>query len=197
MLALQAVRQNSSWRALASGAIATVGLRFAANDLGGEAVEFWAWHGPLLGVLAIPVVFNDGAARGLRTIACRMLPMIAIVEAAIHPWRTPQLQPSLLLSYLALAALVSGAFWLRVRSAETLGAALATLAASALLYLEQGYMFLAGTALSGGRAWLAGGGALVLAALGISLLKMGAASAARQWLERMNRTLGGAGCEPP
>jgi hypothetical protein len=196
-LAVQAVRLDSSARAMLACAIFGGGLHFAELQFGGEALGFWQWHAPLLGFLAIPAVFNDELARELRQLAWKVVPAFALAAAAVYPWIMPALDSGILFSYLTLAFIVSGALWLRLRRAEPLGGLLATLGASLLLYVEQGYLLLAQTALGGGRAWFAAGGTMVLAAVGISLIKMGAAGAARRWLEGINRMLGGAECEPP
>ena len=46
-LIVQAIRRESSWRALAAGSLVVVAARFAGARLGGESPWFWQWHGPL------------------------------------------------------------------------------------------------------------------------------------------------------
>jgi hypothetical protein len=192
VLLVQAVRLDSTWRAIAGGAIVTAGLCLGAQQSGSDALWFWQWHAPTLALLTITAIFNDGLARELREIAWRVAPGLALAAAAIYPWTMPGLDPAVLFSYLTITLLVSGALWLRMRQTQPLGAALVTFAANLLAQAEYGYVLLAQSPLAGGRVWLASGLTLVLGAIVISLLKMGMWPRAWRWLERVNLSLGGA-----
>lgn len=195
VLLAQALRLDSSWRAIAGGAIIAAGLPMALEQLGVEHGWFWQWRAPLIALLIVPVVFDDALARELRELAWRGAPALALVSAAAYPWTMLELNPSVLCGYLAGLLVVSGALWLRLRQVQPLGAVFVTFGANVLAQAEYGYVLLAQSPLAGGRMWLASGLALVLAAIVISLLKMGMWPRAWQWLERMNLALGGAG--PP
>jgi hypothetical protein len=196
-LLVQAVRLDSTWRAIAGGAIVSAGIWVTAQQLGAGNLWFWQWHAPLAALLAVPAIFNDRLAKELREVAWRAAPAAALAAATVYPWTMPQLDPAALFGYLALVLLVSGALWLRMRQTLPLGGVLATLAANVIAQTEYGYVLLAQTPLGGGRAWLASGAILVLTAVGISLLKMGMWPRAWRWLERLNLTFRGAGCGPP
>jgi len=197
VLLVQAVRLDSTWRAIAGGAIASAGISLAAARIDAGNLWFWQWHAPLAALLALPAIFNDQLAKELREIAWRAVPAAALAAATVYPWTMPEFNPAVLFGYLGLLLLVSGALWLRMRQTLPLGGMLATLAANLIAQAEYGYALLAQTPLGGGRLWLASGAILVLTAVGISLLKMGMWSRAWRWLERMNLAFGRAGCGPP
>lgn len=193
-LAILAIRRKSTWRAVAAGAMAVIGLRCIGAELGGVggALWFWQWHAPILALLAVSAVFDDDLARDLRELAWRFVPGLALVAAVVYPWTMPGASPAVLASYLGLLLLSSIALWGRQKEVATLSAALTTLGANLLIHVQQLYWLLAQTPLAEGLPWLAGGLAAVGLAFVISLLKMGLWPWAGQWLVRINLALGGA-----
>ena len=193
-LVVTAIRRQSSWRAIAAGAMVAAGLRFVGADAvvgGGDALLFWQWHAPLVALLAVTAIFNDELARELRKVAWRAAPVLALLATAAYPWTMPQLDPINLASYLWLLLLVSVALWGRQKEVAPLSAALITVAANVLANMQHLYWLLAQTPLADGLPWLAGGLAAVAVAFLISLLKMGLWPWAWQWLARVNLALGG------
>jgi hypothetical protein len=142
---------------------------------------FWQVHGPLLELLALPVMLDDSLARQLRRQTWKAVAALAIVAAAVYPWVLPGLAPAALTSYLALLLAISLGHWQRVREFGPLGGAIVTLAASALGPGRYGYQWLDQSPIGRGLPWLVAGLAAVVVALTISLLKMGL----WPWLRRM------------
>jgi hypothetical protein len=191
-LLLRAVYKHSSWRAIAAGGIALAAARYAGvGMLSEEAIHFWRWHAPLLGLMTIGVIFRDELAGGLRELSWRTAPVLAIIAAIVYPWALPSVTPVLLASYLALLLLVSISLWQRQKEVGPLVAALGTGSANLLIYLALLYTLLQHSPLSRGLPLLACGLAAVAAALSISLLKMGAWRRVRWLVEELNLRLGG------
>lgn len=191
VLIVQAIRRESTWRALAAGTLVVVAVRFAGARLGGESLWFWQWHAPLAAALLLPALFRDPLANLLRQFAWRIAPAIALATAAVYPFALPQLPGGTLGGYFALLLLVSVVLWHRERTVGPLAAAAGTLAANLLAHTRQFYLLLAQTPLADGLPWLACGLFVVVLALVISLLKMGVWPRAWQWLTRVNLILGG------
>jgi hypothetical protein len=194
-LFVMAIRHQSSWRAIAAGAMVAAGLRFAGAGLTSgvsDVLLFWQWHAPLIALLAVTAIFKDELACELRKVAWRAAPALALVAAIVYPWAMPQLDPIVLAGYLWLLLLVSVALWGRQKEVAPLSAALITAAANLLANVQHVYWLLAQTPLAEGLPWLAGGMIAVAVAFVISLLKMGLAPWAWQWLSRVNLALGGA-----
>jgi hypothetical protein len=191
LVLVQAVRLESTWRALTGGALIVAAARLAGARWGGESLWFWQWHAPLAAALLLPAVFNDPLAKLLRQIAWRAVPAIALASAAVYPFAMPNLPDATLSGYLAVLLVASLAMWTREREVLPLAAALGTLSANALAHARQFYLLLGQTPLADGLPWLACGLAVVLIALAISLLKMGLGQRAWQWLERINLALRG------
>ena len=196
LLLVQAVRNESTWRALAAGSLVVMAARFAGARLGGESLWFWQWHAPLVAALLLPAVFNDPLAHWLRRIAWPAVPALALAAAAVYPLALPRLTASTLGGYLAVLLLASAVLWRREKMVAPLAATIATFAANLLAHTRQFYLLLGQTQLADGLPWLACGLVIVLLALGISLLKMGALRSAWQWLVRVNLALNG-GVPPP
>jgi hypothetical protein len=190
MLLGLAIHRQSTWRALAGGALVVAGIWLSGGKAVGAA-GFWQWHAPPLTLLAIAVAFDDRLARQLRQIAWRAAPCLALFAACAYPWTMPTLRPATLVLFLALVLLFSAAFWLRERRVELLAALLATLAANLLAHVRPIFVFVEQSALAGGLPWLTAGLIVVLGAFVISLLKMGMWTAAWHRLERVNACLGG------
>jgi len=187
-----AIRQRSSWRAIASGAIVLGGLRFAGLGMLDEhALRFWQWHAPILGLMTLSTLFQDDLARMLRELSWRSAPVLAGVAALVYPWVLPGVTPAVLAGYLVMILLVSISLWQRQKEVGPLTATLATGAANVLSALGLLYQLLQYSLLAGGLPFLAGGLLVVVVAVTISLLKMGLWQQARSWLERLNLRLGG------
>jgi hypothetical protein len=187
-----AIRYRTSWRAIASGAIVLGGLRFAGLGLLDEhALCFWQWHAPLLGLMTLSTLFQDDLARSLRELSWRTAPILAAVAALAYPWIVPGATPAVLASYLLMLLLVSISLWQRQKEVGPLSATLAVAVANVASHLALLYQLLQHSLLGGGLPFLAGGLIVVSIALLISLLKMGLWQQARNWLERLNATLGG------
>ena len=194
-LFVMAIVRQSSWRAVAAGAMLTLGVHLAGVDFpaaGGEVFQFVRWHAPLVALLAVTAVFNDELARKLRSVAWRAAPCLALVAAVVYPWSMRELNPVVLASYLWLLLLVSIALWGRQKEVAPLSAAFITAGANLLGSGQHVYWLLAQTPLVDGLPWLAGGLVAVAVAFVISLLKMGLWPWAWQWLARVNLALGGA-----
>lgn len=191
ILIVQAIRRESTWRALSAATLIVVAARFAGARLSGEALWFWQWHGPLAAALLLPAVFNDPLARLLRQLAWRITPAIALAGAAVYPFALHELPAGTVSGYLALLLLISVILWRREKAVAPLAAAGATLAANLLAHLRQFYLLLGQTPLADGLPWLACGLGLVVLALAISLMKMGLWRRTWQWLTRVNLALGG------
>jgi hypothetical protein len=147
-------------------------------------------------VLALAAVFDDPLARWLRCVAWPVAPVLALVAGAAYPWMAPGLRDSTLDAYLALLLVVSIGQWERQKEVNLLTATAATLAANLLAHGRHVYALLEQSILAGGLPWLAGGLAVVLLALGISLLKMGVWRPCWRGLIFLNAALGGAGDKP-
>jgi hypothetical protein len=191
LLLVQAIRRESTWRAIAAASLIVAAVRFAGTRLGGESVWFWQWHAPLAAALLLPAVFNDPLAKQLRQLAWRLTPAIAVVTAAVYPFVLTSLPQSTFSGYLAVLLMVSAVLWHREREAAPLAATGATLAANFLAHARQIYLLLGQTPLADGLPWLACGLAVVLVALVISLLKMGLWPRVWHWLTRLNLALRG------
>lgn len=192
-LLLLSVRKKSTWRAIAAGGMALAGARYAGiGVLGEETLRFWQWHAPLLGLMTLSTLFRDELAQGLRELSWRAAPVLALTAAVIYPWAVPGATPPVLAGYLALLLLVSISLWQRQKEVGPLVAALSTGGSNVLLYSGLLYVLLQQSLLAKGLPYLAGGLLAVGAALGISLLKMGAWQRMRTYLERLNLALGGA-----
>ncbi|HZN33287.1 MAG TPA: hypothetical protein VFB80_05685, partial [Pirellulaceae bacterium] len=189
VLIVQALRFESTWRALAAGTLLVLAARFAGARFGGESLWFWQWHAPLAAALLLPAVFNDPLARWLRQLAWRVVPAIALAAAAVYPFAWPGLPEGTLSGFLAVLLLSSVVLWRREREVAPLAAVAGTLAANLLAHVRQLYLLLGQTPLADGLPWLACGLAVVLIALAISLLKMGLWTRAWQWLSRVNVAL--------
>jgi hypothetical protein len=191
-LLLLAIYKKSSWRAIAAGAMAIAGARYAGMGvLSEETLHFWQWHAPLLGLMTLSTLFRDELAAGLRELSWRAAPVLALIAALIYPWALPGVTPPLLASYLGLLLLVSISLWQRQKEVGPLVATLTTGSANVLIYLGLLYALLQQSPLSRGLPFLAGGLAAVAAALAISLLKMGVWRQMRYWVDRLNLKLGG------
>ncbi len=193
-LVLLAIWRQSSWRAIAAGAMVMIGLGLAAGEMKTTVsgpIWFWQWHAPLLAMLLVATMFGDRLARQLREVAWRAVPCLALVAAVLYPWTMPDVGASGLACYLGLLMLSSIALWGRQKEVGPLMAAALTLSANLLAYAQNFYWLLAQTELAGGLPWLTGGLAIVALAFLISLLKMGCWPLAGQWLARMNLALGG------
>ena len=84
-----AIVRQSSWRAIAGGAMLTLGIHLAGVEFphaGGEVFEFARWHAPLAALLAATAGLNDELARELRSVAWRAAPCLALVAALVYPW---------------------------------------------------------------------------------------------------------------
>ncbi len=191
LLVVQAIRHESTWRALAAGSLVVVAARFAGARLGGESLWFWQWHAPLAAALLLPAVFNDPLARRLRAIAWPAVPALALAAAAVYPFALPRLSPATLSGYLAVLLLTSAVLWRREKEAAPLAAAIGTLTTNLLAHTRQLYALLAHSPLADGLPWLSCGLLVVLLALAISLLKMGAWRLVWDWLVRVNLAANG------
>lgn len=192
MLFIQAFRLESTWRAGLGGAVTIVAARLAGIDspaMIGNALWFWQWHAPLLALLGIAAIFDDDLAKVLRSLAWRATPCLALTAVVVYPWIMPELLQSVLAGYLAALLFMSIALWLRQRQVAALGAVVATIVANILANVRPLYLLLAQTVMSEGLIWLAGGLAIVLLALLISLFKMGLWPRIWYWLERTNYCL--------
>jgi hypothetical protein len=191
-LLLRAVERRSTWRAIAGGGMAILGARYLGMGVLDEnALRFWQWHAPLLALMTLSTLFTDGLARWLRELSWRISPLLAFVAATIYPWAMPMASPPVLAGYLALLLLVSISLWQRQKEVGPLIATLWTAVANLLIYFGLVYGLLQHSMLARGLPYLAGGLAVVAAALGISLLKMGMWRGLRTWLQRLNLALGG------
>lgn len=191
-LLLLAVQKHSSWRVIAGGGLALASVRYAGIGVLDEAsLRFWQWHAPLLGLMTLGTCFRDELAQGLRELSWRIAPLLAIVAAVVYPWAMPGATPAVLASYLGLLLLVSISLWQRQKELGPLVSALATGGANLLIYVGLLYVLLQQSLLAKGLPYLAGGLVFVVAALAISLLKMGAWQHLRTSLERLNLALGG------
>jgi hypothetical protein len=191
LLLVQAIRRESTWRALAAASLVAAAVHFAGGRLAGESLWFWRWHAPLAAALLLPAAFNDPLAKLLRQLAWPAVPAVALLSAAIYPWAFAHLPKQTLGGYLAVLLLASLVLWQREKYARPLAAAGLTLAANLLAHLRPLYLVLSNSPLAEGLPWLAGGLAIVLVALTISLLKMGLWRGAWDCLERVNGLLCG------
>ena len=171
---------DSSKRLVAGGTLVALGALAGSGESTGS-LWFWQCHGPLVALLAIPLIVNDPLAQQLRKLAWRTVPAVAVGSAIVYPWLFPALAGLNLTVYLGLLLLISLGLWQRERLVEPLHAALVTLAANLLAAGRYGYVALEDTPLAKGLPWLASGLALVATALAISLLKMGL----RRWWQRI------------
>ena len=198
-LALLAVKQRSSWRAIAAGAMLLVGARSAGlGGLDEHTLQFWQWHAPLLGLMTLSTVFRDELAAALRELAWRTAPVLAVVAAVVYPWAyflgaMPGATPVVLASYLGLVLLVSISLWQRKKEVGPLSAVLITAAANVVALMETLYQGLQTSVLAGGLPYLAVGLLIVVLAVAISLLKMGIWQQTQQFLHQLNSSLGGCG----
>ena len=191
-IGVRAILLESTWRAGLGGAAAIVALRLGgieSSALMGVSLWFWQWHAPIVALLAIISIFDDELATILRSLAWRATPCLAIVAAVVYPWTMPGLFQSALSGYLMALLFVSIALWLREKQVAALGAVLVTIGANVLAGTRPLYQALSQTMMAEGLAWLASGLSIVLVALVISLVKMGAWLSAWNWLERLNQGL--------
>jgi hypothetical protein len=189
-LLVLAIQRQSTWRAVAVGAMAAVAFRHLGVNGGGET-WFWQWHAPLIGLMAIGVLFDDDLARLLRELTWCAAPMLATIAAIAYPWLLPAAGPIAPAIYLALLLLVSTALWRRHKSVPLLKAALATLAANGLSVAQQLYLALDRSGAGDALPWLTAGAAAVGIAFLISLLKMGLWPWLKEAMLRVNVALGG------
>ncbi|HEX5103807.1 MAG TPA: hypothetical protein VFV87_08360 [Pirellulaceae bacterium] len=189
-LLVLAIQRQSTWRAVAVGAMAAFAFRFTGGG-SWEAAWFWQWHAPLIGLVAVAAVLNDEFARFLRELAWRAAPALAAFAAVAYPWILPAVNPMSLAVYLVLLLLASVALWRRQKEVPLLAAAIVTLAANLLVLARQVYGLLDRTQLADGLPFLAWGLAATTIALVISLLKMGLWPWTQTCLARLNFALGG------
>jgi hypothetical protein len=140
-LVLVGLWRESTARIVAGGTLIALGS-LATSAGSGMNQWFWQVHGPLLALLALPVMLDDSLARQLRRQTWKAVAALAIVAAAFYPWVLPGLAPAALTSYLALLLAISLGHWQRVREFGPLGGAIVTLAASALGPGRYGYQWL-------------------------------------------------------
>jgi hypothetical protein len=190
VLLVLAIQRQSTWRAVAVGAMAATAFAYLGRDFG-PAAWFWQWHAPVIGLVAISAIFDDALARFLRELAWRAAPVLAAVAAITYSWLLPAAGPIALAVYLALLLIASVALWRRQKSLAALEAALATLAANGLAIAQQGYVTLDRGGAGDSLPWLTAGLAAVGVAFLISLLKMGLWPWLQSSLGRLNAQLGG------
>jgi hypothetical protein len=189
-LLVLAFQRQSTWRAVAVGAMAAVALRHLGVS-GGAETWFWQWHAPVIGLMTIGVLFDDELSRLLRELTWRAAPVLATIAAILYPWLLPAAGPITPAIYLASLLLVSTAVWRRHKSMPLLKAALATLAANGLSVAQQLYFALDQSGAGNALPWLTSGLAAVGIAFLISLLKMGLWPWLKKSMLRVNVALGG------
>jgi hypothetical protein len=188
---MQALRRESTWRAVLALAILMGAVKFSEPASMSDARWFWQTHLPLVGALWLAAIFNDEFAKFWRELAWRAAPVLAGLAAIVYPWTLPDLPPTALESYSALLLVTSLLLWWRDRRTAPLAAMSATLAANLAAHVPQGYRLLEQTLLAEGLPWLALGLLVVGVAFVISLWKMKLRQRAWAWLEQMNLALGG------
>jgi hypothetical protein len=191
VLFIQAIRRESTWRAVLAGAIVMGAVKFSEPASMSDARWFWQLHLPLLGALWLAAIFNDDFAKFWRELAWRAAPVLAALAAIVYPWTMPSVAPAVLGSYTALLLMTSLLLWWRDRRTAPLAAMGATLVANLAAHLSQVYALLQQTLLAAGLPWLALGLAAVGIAFAISLWKMGLRDRAWARLEQVNLALGG------
>jgi hypothetical protein len=191
-IVVRAILLESTWRAGLAGAAMVVAARMAGLDssaMTGASLWFWQWHAPIVALLAIIAIFNDELATILRSLAWRATPCLAIVAAVVYPWTMPGVLQSAVSGYAMALLIVSIALWVREKHVAALGALFLTIGANLLASVRPVYTLLSQTMMAEGLVWLASGLSIVLVALLISLVKMGAWLSAWNWLERLNQGL--------
>lgn len=191
-LLVQAIRRESSWRAVLAGGLVAMGVTWDNPVPTSEHLWFWKWHAPVLGLFWVTALFNDDLARHSRELAWRASPVLAVIVALVYPWTMPSVSANSLTGFAALLLLTSIALWYRQKTLGPLGAVVLTLAANCAAHARQLYLALEQTLLANGLPWIATGLVLVALAFAISLLKMGLWQRGVGWLSRVNMALGGA-----
>jgi hypothetical protein len=190
-LFVQAIRRESTWRAVVAGAIAMGAVKFSEPASMSDIRWFWQTHLPLLAALWLAALFNDDFAKFWRELAWRAAPVLAGIAAIVYPWTMPAVSPAVLTSYSALLLMTSILLWWRDRQTASLAALAVTLIANLAAHVPPVYRTLEQTLLADGLPWLALGLAVVGFGFAISLWKMGLRERAWRWLEQVNLALGG------
>lgn len=190
-LFVQALRKETSWRAVVAGGLVLVGFQQMPLAAASDTLWFWQWHAPALAIFCLAAIFNDRLAVSVREVAWRAAPCLAVIAAAAYPWLWPGVGEAALASYGALLLLIGAALWYRQKETGPLAAACFTLGANLASHSRHLYEALAHTPLAEGLPWLASGMLIVVLAFGISLLKMGLWHQSWLWLEKANQAMGG------
>lgn len=182
---------RTTWRIALGGSLLLLGMPAWLPQVSSVGLEFWAWHLPILGVLALGVLIRDDFAEVIRFVGGGVIRWLAVFAAVLYPWMWGDTPLLLTLLYLLALGVLSVAMWYRDRQLDQFVTILWVLLANVAGHLQQLYGALQGSLLAKGLPWLAAGLTIVAVAFAISLVKMGFWRRVQGWVARMNQVLGG------